>query len=62
MIRISITPAAYLAIAATLPGNVGVERERAPNGDYLVRLDPGRTGAANDDWICRIRQTPAKIR
>ena len=29
MIRLSITPAAYLAIAATLPGNVGVERERA---------------------------------
>ena len=41
MIRISITPAVYAAIAATLPGNVGVERERAPNGDYFVWLDPG---------------------
>jgi hypothetical protein len=37
MIRIAITPAAYAAIAATLPGSVGVEPQRAPNG---VWLDP----------------------
>jgi hypothetical protein len=29
MIRIAITPAAYAAIAATLPGSVGVEPGRA---------------------------------
>ena len=40
MIRIAITPAAYAAIAATLPGSVGVEPQRAPNGDYFVWLDP----------------------
>jgi hypothetical protein len=28
-----------LAIAATLPGNVGVEPQRAPNGDYFIWLD-----------------------
>jgi hypothetical protein len=41
MIRIAITPAAYAAIAATLPGSVGVEAQRAPNGDYWVWLYPG---------------------
>ena len=40
MIRIAITPAAYEAIAATLPGNVGVEPRRASNGDYLLWLEP----------------------
>jgi hypothetical protein len=40
MIRIAITPAAYAAIAATLPGSVGVEPGRAPNGDFLIRFDP----------------------
>ena len=40
MIRIAITPAAYAAIAATLPGSVGVEPQRAPNGDYFIWLDP----------------------
>jgi hypothetical protein len=33
MIRIAITAEAYAAIAGTLPGNVGVERARAENGD-----------------------------
>ena len=38
MIRISISPAAYAAIAATLPGFVGVEPQRAPLkvGNHLL--------------------------
>jgi hypothetical protein len=40
VIRIAITRAAYAAIAATLPGSVGVERQRAPNGDYFIWLAP----------------------
>jgi hypothetical protein len=40
VIRIAITPATYAAIAATLPGSVGVEPQRAPNGDCFVWLDP----------------------
>jgi hypothetical protein len=41
MIRIVITPAAYAAIAGMLPGDVGVERARAENGDIYIWLDPG---------------------
>jgi hypothetical protein len=41
MIRIAITPAAYAAIAGMLPGDVGVERARAENGDICIWLDPG---------------------
>jgi hypothetical protein len=38
MIRITITPAAYAAIAATLAlGTVAVEPERARNGDISIR-------------------------
>ena len=40
MIRISITAAAFEAIAATLPSSVGYERIRAANGDYHVWLEP----------------------
>jgi hypothetical protein len=40
MIRITITAAAFDAIAATLPSNVGVEQNRAPNGYYFIWLDP----------------------
>jgi hypothetical protein len=40
MIRISVTAAAFEAIAATLPSSVGYERIRAPNGDYHVWLEP----------------------
>jgi hypothetical protein len=40
MIRLTITVAAYEAIAATLPSSVGLEAQRAPNGDYYVWLDP----------------------
>jgi hypothetical protein len=41
MIRIVITPAAYAAIAGMLPGDVGVERARAENGDWFIWLEPG---------------------
>jgi hypothetical protein len=41
MIRISITAAAYEAIAATLPfDSVGVEREDGPNGARQIWLEP----------------------
>jgi hypothetical protein len=40
MIRITITAAAFEAIASTLPSSVGVEQNRAPNGDYFIWLDP----------------------
>jgi hypothetical protein len=40
MIRITITPAAYAAIADTLPSSVGVEQARAPNGDCFIWLAP----------------------
>jgi hypothetical protein len=39
MMRISTSPAAYAAIAATLPGSVNVEPNRAPYG-YSVWLEP----------------------
>jgi hypothetical protein len=40
MIRITISAAAFEAIANTLPSSVGYERIRAPNGDYFIWLDP----------------------
>jgi hypothetical protein len=43
MVRISITPAAYAAIAATLAlGTVAVEPERAQDGSVHIWLDPGK--------------------
>jgi hypothetical protein len=39
MIRIALSLDAYAAIAGALPGNVGVERGRAVNGDVFVWLD-----------------------
>ena len=39
MIRLQITPAAFEAIVAMLPGNVGFENKRASNGDYFIWLD-----------------------
>jgi hypothetical protein len=38
MIRISISPAAFDAIASTLPGNVGFENARDTNGDWFIWL------------------------
>jgi hypothetical protein len=39
MVRIAITAAAFEAIAARLPTSVGVDEQRAPNGDYFIWLD-----------------------
>jgi hypothetical protein len=40
MIRISITRAAFEAVAATLPlGSVGYEPERSPSGGVFIWLD-----------------------
>jgi hypothetical protein len=41
MVRLQISAVAFAAIVATLPGNVNVENQRAPNGDYFVWLDHG---------------------
>jgi aconitase A len=42
LIRITITPAAYAAIAGSLSwGTVGVEPQRAENGDYFIWVAPG---------------------
>jgi hypothetical protein len=40
MVKITITPEAYAALAATLPlGSVAVEPERAPDGGVGIWLD-----------------------
>jgi hypothetical protein len=39
MIRITISAAAFEAIADTLPSSVGVEENRAPNGDRYIWVD-----------------------
>ena len=36
MVRIAITSAAFEAIAATLPGSINVENQRATNGDFHI--------------------------
>lgn len=40
MIRISISVAAFEAIAATLPGSVGFERSSTETGEMWVWLEP----------------------
>jgi hypothetical protein len=54
----------YAAIAAALPGNVGVVRERAHNGDYFVWLDPGLVNrlAAMTTLSTWIRATGGQIK
>jgi hypothetical protein len=39
MVRIAISPAAFNAITATLPGSVGVENKRDANGNWQIWLD-----------------------
>jgi hypothetical protein len=42
VIRISISPAAFEAIAATLPlGSAGYEAKRSDQGEYLIWLQKG---------------------
>ena len=71
MIRITITAAAFEAIAATLPSSVGVEDNRAPNGDRFIWLDPrcvDRLGAIRgpgesySDVILRLAEASAPRR
>jgi hypothetical protein len=38
MVRIQISPIAFHAIAATLPGKVGFKNKRALNGDWFIWL------------------------
>ena len=40
MIRLTISAAAFEAIAATLPSSIGYERIRAPSGEYHIWLEP----------------------
>jgi hypothetical protein len=40
MIRLTITSAAFEAIADTIPQSVSMEAQRAPNGGYFIWLDP----------------------
>jgi hypothetical protein len=40
LIRLTITPAAYAVIVATLPSSVGFDENRAPNGEFYVWLEP----------------------
>jgi hypothetical protein len=40
MIRIAITPEAFQAVSAMLPGSVGYERDPDDNGDRLIWLEP----------------------
>jgi hypothetical protein len=63
MIRLTITAAAFEAIAATLPSRVGVEQKRAPNGERLIWLAPvvvdrlkamRRPGESYSDVILRL--------
>jgi hypothetical protein len=37
----AVSRQARSGVAGTLPGSVGVERERAENGDIYIWLDPG---------------------
>ena len=72
MIRITITPAAYAAIAGTLPwGTVGVEPKRAENGDYYIWVAPGvvntlralrEPGESYSDGILRVAKEEAANR
>ena len=69
MIRITISTEAYTFMAATLPGNVGIERQRAQNGDVYIWLDPGivnrlnalrRPGESYSDVILRLATAQRK--
>jgi hypothetical protein len=70
MIRISITAAAFDAIAATLPSSVGYERVRAPNREYHVWLEPRFVnrlramrgpGESYSDLILRLVETEGRV-
>ena len=57
--------AAYAALATAFPSGLGVQQERAPNGDYSVWLDPRfvdrlramrRPGESYSDVILRLAE------
>jgi hypothetical protein len=72
MIRIAITPAAFEAIAATLPlGSVGYEPQPNPKGERLIWLDSAVVdrlaalrgpGESYSDVILRLVEIEAKGR
>jgi hypothetical protein len=39
MIRITLSAAAYAALASAIPSGLGVHQERAPNGESYVWVD-----------------------
>ena len=62
MIRLTISPAAYAVIAATLPASA-LEQSRAPNGEFYVWLEPqyvhqlratGKLGESFSEVIVRL--------
>jgi hypothetical protein len=71
VISISVSVAAFEAVAATLPlGSVGFERE-ATGGDYLIWLEPHvlnrlramrRPGESYSDVILRLVEIEARVR
>jgi hypothetical protein len=69
MVRLQISADAFAAIAETLPGNVNVENQRAPNGDYFVWLDPATVsklkairgpGESYSDVVLRVAEAHAR--
>jgi hypothetical protein len=60
LIRLTITPAAYAGIVATLPASVGFEHNSAPIGEFYVWLEPKyvdrllRPGESYSDVILRV--------
>jgi hypothetical protein len=58
MIRIAITSAAYTAIAATLPGNAGLDLQsrlaRSPDPAVVNRLGHTGPGESYSDVIVRL--------
>jgi hypothetical protein len=72
VISISVSVAAFEAVAATLPlGSVGFERDATGGGDYLIRLEPHvldrlramrRPGESYSDVILRLVEVEARVR
>jgi hypothetical protein len=66
MIRIAITPAAFEAIAATLPiGSVGFAREAGEKGERLIWVEAAkehRPRAASANGLSATFPAPATIR
>jgi hypothetical protein len=68
MVRIAISQAAFMAIAKTLPGNVGYENGRNERGERLIWLERRwldkldsyrRAGESYSDVILRVAKETA---